>query len=245
MAVTLICPSCGFENKTPGVFCGRCGGRMGVDAAPEFENKKDPVRAFRLTMSFIKTAINLALLVVIVLLLWPMPSTPIEANEDAALKFNKLVEQFIEAGQKQGTAVHVFNEADINNYIAWHVQQDQSAVAGTGYRMKIRSAQFSLQPGRVTINILASLGPLKISHTLEGQPAARTGQRLSFTIERARIGHMPMPRMLQDWVATKISDTFSAMERDRLALNHVFRLALNHVLQMDPIDGKVRVVIGR
>lgn len=237
MAVHLICPSCGFENKTPGVFCGRCGARMGVDAAPAFENKKDPVRAFRLLMSFIKTAINLALLVVIVMLLWPMPSEPIEANEDAALKFNKLVEQFVEAGQKQGTAVHVFSEADINNYIAWHVQSDLSAVTGTGYRMKIRTAQVTLQPGHVTIHILAALGPLKISHTLEGQPVVQAGQRMGFAVERARIGHMPMPRVLQGWVAGKISDTFSAMERDRQALNHV--------LQMDPIDGKVRVVIGR
>ena len=237
MAVHLICPSCGFDNKTPGVFCGRCGGRMGIDAAPTFEEKKDPVRALRLTMSFIKTAINLALLVIIVLLLWPMPSEPIDPYREEAVRFDRLVEQFIEAGRKQGTAVTVFNEVDINNYIAWRVQESQSAVGGTGYRMQIRSAELKFQQGRMTINVVAGLGPLKISHMLEGQPLLRAGQPPGFTIERARIGHMPMPKALHAWVATKISDTFSAMQRDRDAINRV--------LQIDPIDGKVRVVIGR
>ncbi len=237
MAIHLICPSCGFDNRTPGVFCGRCGGRMGIDAAPTFQEKKDPVRAIRLVMSFIKTAVNLALLVVIVLLLWPMPSAPVEAYPDSALKFNTLVDQFVEAGRRQGTAVNVFSELDVNNYVAWRVQESGSAAGESGVRMKIRSAQFRFQPGRVTITVVAALGPLRISHTLEGQPRARTGQPLGFAIERARIGHMPMPPALHGWVAAKISDTFSALPRDRDALNRV--------LQMDPIDGKVRVVIGR
>lgn len=239
MPVNILCPSCGFENKTAGVFCGRCGARMGMGGAPTMNEARDPMRFVRGAVTALKLLIRLGLALVIALLLWPVRPPAIEADPDRGKEFNALMDRFSEAGTRQGSAVHVFSEEAINNYLAWRTQDGLAAVEGTGYRMSIRQVHLRLRaaPGRSEINLVAGLGPLRFSHVLEGRFIAERGRPFRMAVERVRLGHMPMPPALHGWMAKKVEGSLGGLERDRAVLDRAARI--------DVDDGRARVTIGR
>ena len=236
MAVHLVCPNCGFENKTGGVFCSKCGGRMGLENAPAFHERKDPVRAFRLVMTFLKTGVNLLLLLVIVLLLWPMPTPPAATHFEDAQKFNERLDKISELARIQGRTDQVLSERDVNNYIAWRVV-DSAGAGGGQIRMSLHAVHVDFKPGALRVITSARIGPVKITHMIEGEPVAGSGRPFYMKVKRARIGYMPLPAFLHPWVASKIESTFSAMDRDRDLLNRTREIRV--------LEDRAALVVGR
>jgi hypothetical protein len=238
MPVHIVCPSCGFENKTAGVFCGRCGSRMGVGGAPTLNEVRDPMRFVRGAMTTLKRLVQLGLAVVIGLLLWPIRPPEIEADAVRGRDLHALLDRFSEAGTRQGSAVHVFPEEALNNYLAWRTEEGLAEMGGTGYRMSIRQVHIRLRalPALSEVNVVAGLGPLRFSHVLEGQFVAGPGQPFRMAVKRSRLGHMPMPTPLHGWMAEKVEGAMGGLDRDRAVLDRAVRI--------DVDDGRARVTIG-
>ncbi|MBP7275002.1 MAG: zinc ribbon domain-containing protein [Kiritimatiellae bacterium] len=236
MATLLICPNCGFENKTGGVFCAKCGGRMGLENAPSFHERKDPVRAIRILMTFVKTAVNLALLLVIVLLLWPMGVPPVGTNFEEAQKFNERLDEISKLARIHGRTDQVLSERDVNNYVVWRVLESGNAGSGQ-IRLKLESVYLDFKPNAIRVVTLARIGPVKITHMIEGVPMAQFGRPFQLKVQRASIGRLPLPSPLHSWVASKIEQTFSALDRDRDLLNRT--------REMRVLEDRAALVIGR
>lgn len=238
MPVHIVCPNCGFENKTAGVFCGRCGSRMGVGGAPTLNEVRDPMRFVRGAMTTLKLLVQLGLAVVIALLLWPIRPPELVPDPDRGRDLHALLDRFSEAGTRQGSAVHVFAEDVLNNYLAWRTEEGLAEMGGSGYSMSIRQVHLRLRapPALSEVNVVAGLGPLRFSHLLEGRFAAGPGQPFRMVVERSRLGHMPMPSVLHGWMAEKVERAMSGLARDRAVLDRAVRI--------DVDDSRARVTIG-
>lgn len=237
MSVSLVCPSCQYENKSPGVFCGKCGARMGIENAPSLAQQKDPLRAMRTFVTVIKSLISLLLAVVIALLLWPIKPTPIDPYDDYAKIFSSQLDKLLDTAVKQGESVTVILEQDLNNYLAWRQRETSAAVEGTGYRMDITQTYIAFHSNTIEVNVVASLGPLRISHMVRGTPVCEPGKPFRIAVESSKIGHMAMPSALSSVVAGKIEGALSTLTRDKMILDHAKLVSV--------IEGKARIVVGK
>ena len=233
MPINLICPQCGFENKTAGVFCSRCGGRMG---APQVHQTREPIRIFHILGVLFRAAIALGIIAVIGLLFWPQSIPEVLVDQPRAERFQQSIKKLVEAAKQKASAVQVIADTDINNYIAWRIADSASAQDSSGVVMDLKGMYVTVTPRDVRAVAVGAFGPIKLSYEVRGRPVVGRN-RFALDVRQARIGHLGLPRMAAGFVAGRIEGIVAGLDEERLVLDNVATAELS--------DGKVRITIGR
>lgn len=232
MPVKVVCPQCGAENRTAGVFCVKCGARMG---APSVQQQREAFPIGRVLSGVARLVVILVLAVVVVLLFWPLKLAETAVDEGRAQKFSTWVGGLERLIQSQGTTANVIGDADINNYLAWRILQTPEAQKPQGMQMGLERVRVEIQPTGVRAVALGGWGPMRLTFDVRGSPTTEGG-RFRLAVREARVGHLKMPRPAHGWVAEKLEQILGGMGRERTVLDHVRRV--------DLADGKARLVIG-
>ena len=220
MAVTVICPQCGFENKAVGVFCTRCGGRMSV-GAPNTKVTREPLRIGR-ALSFIgRSAVLLGLVGAIALMALPQPLPAIDVDRKRAREFNEWLQKVEETLQQGGGVRNAVRQADINNYLAECIAASTARENQSwSLAMSLQQFQIFLQNGTVRAVAVGGFGPLDISFDVTGSPVVRDGH-FALDVSEARIGRLKMPAFARDFVAGKLAGIVGDMRQERYVLDHL------------------------
>ena len=227
MAVTVVCPQCGYENKAVGVFCTRCGGRMGL-GAPTTKVTREPLHLGRALSFVIRSAVLVGLAGAIALLAWPLSLTPLTPDRPHAAEFSAWLQKAEETLQQGGGGVYKgIRQEAINNYIAERIaentaQQSQSWSMG----MSLQQFQIFLEKDTVRAIAVGGFGPLDLSFEIEGAPVVRGGH-FALNLSAARIGHLQMPAFARGFVAGKIAAIVADMQREKFVLDHVKSIELS------------------
>ena len=233
MPINLICPQCGFENKTAGVFCSRCGGRMG---APQVKETKEPIRIFHILGVLLRYVIILAIVIGIGLVFWPQSIPDLMPDRAHAERFQQTIKKLTEAAKQKTPMVQVIADTDINNYIAWRVADSASAQDGSGVVMDLKGLYVTTTPRDIRVVALGALGPIKLSYEARGRPVVGRG-RFALDVRETKIGHFALPGPASGFVLGRIEGIVGGLTDERAALDGIAAAELG--------EGKVRVTIGR
>ncbi len=230
MSIDLVCPQCGHHNRVVGVFCAKCGARMGT---PEIETRAERASAAGLLGGLVRLLFALAVLGVVGLLLWPVRVPVAPAGEGQVESYlGKLagLRDAIEAGH---LTAEVFTEAEINGFLAKRLAGTAGAGEARGLRLALHALHVNVSDRLVTVTVLAGYGPVRLSYQVSGQPVIGTRQ-VTFPLASARVGHLPFPGPAGNWVASKVMQAFTGLEEERFVLDHVE--------QCDLAVGRLRLV---
>lgn len=230
MSLNMICPQCGFENKTIGVFCAKCGVKM---SKPEFKRQRRSWgQGLRVLVSLVRLVIILGLLLALGALLWPVKAPEIFPEPRFIQAFDAKMDRLAEAAEQSRVMAEVFQQEEINHFLAKQVFGESESERGlTG---GLEALVFTLGKDRVGIlEVIRLVGPMQISFQVEGVPEVVDG-RFRLRLTRAQVGHLPLPVKLSGWVAGKIQHAVSGLEREQAVFRRVSRVEL--------VPGKARIV---
>ena len=197
MAVELICPTCGHVNRSTGMFCAKCGGKMGV---PEIRQTRKPIPILPFLRFVIKSIVLLAVLGGAAAVFWPLPVPKGILDTGRAQIVHKTFQNLkahLEARQQGQPAPAsdnsaVFTDDDINQFLAWRIAElAAEASSGSGTTMTLQAVQVRLLPGAVRVVALGQYGPIRLSYEIEGRPT-QPQKLFPMKIHRARLGHFPI-----------------------------------------------------
>jgi len=232
MPVNVVCPQCGMENKTVGVFCVRCGARMG---APTVHQKREAFPIGRYLAGAARLVGILVLAVVVGLAFWPLSVAETTVDEAKARKVAQWVGAMELLIRQQGTTASLLADEDINIYHAWRLQEAVNAGRAQGAQMSLDRIRVEIRGDRVRAVAVGGWGPFRLSFDVRGLPETAAGP-FHLAIREARLGHLKLPRPAHGWVAGKFEQILAGMTRERDVLNHVRRVDLT--------DGKARLVVA-
>ncbi len=232
MPVNVVCPQCGMENKTVGVFCTQCGARMG---APTVHHKREAFPIGRYLAGAGRLLAILVLAAIVGLAMWPLPVAETPADEARARKFAQWVVAMEQLIRQQGTTASVIADEDINNFLAWRLRETPDAGRAQGMQVGLDRIRIEIRGDRVRAVALASWGPLQLSFDVRGLPVTAEGP-FRLAVREARLGHLRLPTPAHGWVAGRLEQVLAGMSRERGILDRVKRAEL--------ADGKARLVIA-
>lgn len=234
MSVDLVCPACGHANKTVGVFCSKCGGRMTQPGLQPAQGGPSPWRALGLVARLVA---GLAVLLVAVLMLWPAPAQapggPDEAAwAEAAGEGLRALERAARSGRP---LAHVFSEEEINAYLAERVRAAAGSGAGGGIALRPSVARVTLTDGRFRFLAVVRYGPVPVAYTVAGRfEEGPEGRRPA--VDSAAAGRLVFPGGTGGWIAGKLRSLLSGLDVERNVLRNASRV--------DLAAGRARVVVG-
>ncbi len=232
MPVHVVCPQCGQENKTVGVFCAKCGARMG---APSVQQRREAFPIGRVLGNLVRLASILVLALIVGAAFWPLEVAETAVDETRAKKLGEWVVAMEKLIQQRGTTASMIGDDDINNYLAWRVRETPEASKPKGMQLGLDRIRVEIRGDRIRAVALGGWGAIRLSFDIRGLPET-SDRAFRLNVREARLGHLKLPGFAHGWVAEKLEQILGGLSRERAVLDHVKRA--------DLADGKVRLVIA-
>lgn len=220
MAVLVICPKCGHPNGRVSMFCAQCGARMGENAVMR---RHDAPSVGRVLGGLVRVLVVLGVALTIGLVVWPLPVSGTVANEAGAKGFRDRL-------AKAGTWIE---QDDINNYLAWRIQDTPAAGAPQAMRIGLEGVRIEILADRVRAVAVGTWGPVRLTFDIRGLPET-SGGAFRLRVGEARLGHLRLPQPAHGWVAGHFETVLSGMVEERKVLDGARRIDLS--------DGKARLM---
>jgi hypothetical protein len=228
---TNICPRCRRPNPLSQVFCSQCGAKLDLSGVRSDDFVQRPGAAIRrIVWVILRGLFQLGLVAVLALMLWP--AAPAGARGGSAKKeqAQDSINLLHSAVQNNLKRLVTINESEVNAYLASLGKRRASSERGSyrkkqGVRLPVDVANMNFREDRVTVLVVASMGPFALSYEVTGAPEAN-GENFSFDVAGARVGHLPLPGPLSGIVAHKVKTVFAPLRDERLLLDRVDRMAV-------------------
>jgi hypothetical protein len=216
MAFDVICGACGNKNPIGRIFCVHCGAKLDLDRSRKAARSSGGlIRALNRGIRFLVAA---ALLIAIIMALRPAVPTGSDGTlQDAQRLRQKL--GLLKGAALDGRAISQnLSELEINGYLAELVTQVQQAESD---RYRLRRINMAMGSGRIVVLLATSIGPMALTYELTGTPSRGADRRFAFALHRVRLGHLPMPGAMGNWLAGRAYSVFSRMEDERDLLDRM------------------------
>ncbi|MGD9783018.1 MAG: hypothetical protein AB7V14_12845 [Kiritimatiellia bacterium] len=213
------CTQCGEMNRLPVVHCKKCGARLDFEAAEAKMKTAGEPTAKELAVRGAKAGVGVALLLVILLILWPGKMARTVGDEMDAKRYRMKGELLLESLNRGLPAQQTIEEKDVNAHLRELVAA-QPPRRGMSGRLEDAGARFF--PGRAEVFVAVGRGPL----TLTAHFRARAdGDRLVVT--GAKAGHLPLPGILGRLYASTQAGLFRQMKNESRILRHLDGAVVN------------------
>jgi len=227
--LTITCSRCGAANALDRVFCFQCGNHLDLLKAEhllQHGGGRWNKRVIRL--------IEIALLAVLALLLWPVPPDGKTGGEADYRQCTLQLQALLDAQRAGRSQSQVFTESEMNAYLSRVLEQRQRMASAEGLQMTLASVKLIILKDMVRVQMLTRFGVVRLSYEIVGRPVLENGV-FTFRTEQARWGHLPAPGPLKNWVAGRMAPVFLGMELERQVVDNVKRL--------DLAEGRVRAIV--
>lgn len=226
MSRQILCEGCGHANPLTTLFCERCGEKLDLSRVTARDFVPGPTtRVFGTLVRLVRWGVLLALVAVLALLLWPVnPTGAAGTREDALSLFNKLVR--LEGAVRQGgERVEVITEAEANGYLAEMVKRTGEDGPSGWRALSLEEINLNFDPDHVNVLIVARWQRVPISYEIRGVPSVRENG-FRFDVERARLGHLPLPGLAASWAVGQVARVFALLEREQRLMERMGGLML-------------------
>lgn len=220
MSSVIECPQCRQGNELGRIFCTRCGTKLDMTRLTHGHmGGRFDLPGFLL--GAVRVGIFLAMLVVLGLLLWPTPlagQRGPEAEVTALLGQRQALVRAVEARQEVKLEA---SELALNAYLDATLKagQRQEAVVGA-WMMRLDAVNVAVQPGVVIVTTLAHWGPLAITWEVSGVPQVAE-RHFALVVKSGRIGHLGLPQVGADWMASRMAVLMNRWGADRELLDQL------------------------
>jgi hypothetical protein len=218
-ANTVRCLKCGHANPITQMFCTSCGAKLDLSSVKKDTIKKERTDIQTLVNS-LRALLRIGLILVLALLLWPVSPEGERGGRQMALSMNRKLESLRAAMASGVPGTIVLEEAEVNAYLASLTRADASEYG----HLPVREAIVQFTGLRMTVTVVAALGPLPLSYQIAGVP--HTDDGFSFETTGARIGHLPLLGPGNRLVSGKIQTVFAGLTNEREMMDRINRIAL-------------------
>jgi hypothetical protein len=202
---------------------------------PAVQHRREAFPIGRYLAGAARLLVILVIAALVGLALWPLSVAETAVDEARARKFAQWVSAMEQLIRQQGTTASVIADEDINNFLAWRLQETPDAGRAQGMQAGLDRIRIEIRGDRVRAVALGGWGPLRLSFDIRGLPVTAEGP-FRLAIREARLGHLKLPKPAHGWVAGRLEQILGGMSRERGILDRVKRAEL--------ADGKARLVIA-
>jgi len=222
MAQNVKCERCGAENELGKLFCVQCGARLSGNVLVKSRPKggRNPLR------TVVRTVCLCAVLAVAGLVFWRAPGQGQIGTRKEALRFDSKAIAIERAIKRQHHISATLHEAEVNSYMKYVVERSAGEKQSSSFsECQITQINFSFSPERFVLVMHLNWGPVPFSYELTGVVNAKdkTGR---VKIETARLGHLPLPGILKNRLATRVLAAFSKLKREQYIIERVLGIRL-------------------
>jgi hypothetical protein len=222
MGVEVTCTQCGHKNPLGRVFCMKCGAKLNLDSLSP-KSMRDSVRGQGGALArLFRWVVTLALLFAIIQILRPVAPSGHNGSAQDALRLRQKLGLLKGAALDGRAASQRISEVEVNSYLAELVQSAMGGSSSDLYRL--RTVNVAMENGKITVVLVSSAGPASLSYEMVGTPARTSDRHFLYDVETVRLGHLPMPGPLGQWVAGQAHNVFSKMRDERELLDRMARV---------------------
>ena len=220
MSAQLICQTCGFENDFNRLHCSKCGSRLNFQ---KIEKQHHAVfKASRRGHGFrlmVRLVLFCGLLAALLLMLWPEKpqgsvGTAADADQYAARMF-----QLEEGIKRRQSTVQIFQEREVNAYLAKLIEHNQAAANEQKRRMSLTGINLKVRDADLVAVVTVRQGSVYFTYSLYLTPSVVDG-KVVFQVDRFAWGHLPIPVYARDWLVRRIVEMFAGLKSERTVLDH-------------------------
>jgi hypothetical protein len=208
------------------MFCTRCGTKLDLSSL----TRSSSGRAFdlpRFLRGAVRVTIFLALLVLLLLLIWPTTLAGQRGKDEDVAALLGQRQALTRAVQDKQEVKLELSEAALNAYLAATLKvahSNEEAVAA--WMMRLAELHVALQPGVLTVTTLAHWGPLAITWELSGIPKVADGH-FALEVKSGCIGHLGLPQAGAEAMAARVAALFNRWGTDRALLDQLASVAVD------------------
>ncbi len=173
-------------------------------------------------MRLVRLVVLVALMALVGMMLWPVePAGVVGSEADAGVYYEKTL-HLEESLRRQRQVRVVIEESEINGYLQALMKHSESqGEQPSRTRLAPKDVNVSFTADHFVVHILAGWGPARLSYELTGRPADLSSTGFRIQVDRLRVGHVPMPVGVKDWLARRLLAVFDRLERERYILDRV------------------------
>lgn len=207
------CAKCGEMNRLPGVHCKKCGAKLDFKAAEKRMMRADGWGGHQIR-NFIRMVVAVALLLIILLMIWPGQMTRTTGEEIDARRYRMKGELLIDALNRGVSETRVIEEREINAHLAEVVASQPAAKGGLSPVVEDVGARFFA--GRAEAFIAVRRGPFTLTGHFFAEP-----QGSKLVVTGAKAGHLPLPGLLGRLYAGSVGGVFRQMRNESRILRNL------------------------
>lgn len=217
MPIEIKCGQCGFANPLGRMHCVKCGAEI-RPSEDRVVRRGESGGAARFVFRLVRIAVFLALLAAVVLMLRPVapggqdggPQDAIRARQKLGLLKGAVLDGYANSQR--------LSEAEINGYLADLLEKTSS---GSASSLKLRKVNFALNDPTVALVLVSDLGPATLTYEITGELTRGADRKCGFAVQTVRLGHLPMPGGLGDWLSARAFVVFSRLREERTLLDQM------------------------
>ncbi len=208
------CAQCGEMNRLPTIHCKKCGAKMDFRSAEQkILGQEPPTWGERLRGMF-KVALILVLGVALLLAIWPGQMIREVGEAVDARRYRLKAELLVDSLDRGIPASQVITEMEINAFLREQVAA-QPAPQGWSAVLEDMGARFG--EGRAELFVSIARGPVTLTTHLWAVP-----QGGGLVVQRARIGHLPLPGILgRMYARTRTGSLLEPFRNEARILRHL------------------------
>lgn len=224
MAREIQCGHCGGKNRLTAIVCVDCGKKIDFsEIRPEdFHDGKGGV--FRFLGRVLYTCVYLGLILCVGLCLWPRTATGVTGDEVAQREGRMKIARLYDAAENGIDFTTGVEEHEINAYLASLLKESSGNVEESGVA-DLDSVNLDISDGSLKVVAMASFRFLKVSYLVDGMPEVGT-HGFVFPVQRAELGHLPLPGPAKAWIVRRIETIFEGLDPEHRILDQTAAFAL-------------------
>ena len=222
------CTKCGEMNRLPVVHCKKCGARLDFETAEKhMKDASEPTLKEKLRAAC-RLAVACALLLIVVLLIWPAHMSRTCGDEMDAKRYRLKGELLIYALNRGMPASQVIEEKEINAHLREMLAAQPAARGGLSASLGDIGARFFA--GRAEVFVAIRRGPLTFTGTFTAKP-----QRTALVVTGAKAGHLPLPGIVGRLYANTQAGLFRQFKNESRIVRHLDGASIN--------DGSIELLV--
>lgn len=232
MAIRIECSKCGFQNELGRVFCSSCGQKLNLqDTSMTDLNARREVDYGKWIRVLLMGVLILSVGGLAGAILWPVKAPPVFFEAAGSVQIPIKAKAARTALSYNREIKIDLTEAELNGFLT---ERAKSRKAGK-LVIDLKTGQFDLYAGFdwVPTTNIAWLAKVKIPVTMDMRAGFQAGVLM---IERARIGHLPLPGSSKNVVIDYFGSLFSDITGEKRVVSFLKNVAIE--------DTKVTLVLA-
>ena len=222
MAVHVTCPQCKQQIPFGRLFCTYCGAKLEL-TPDKVSSRTTAGEAFESLKKWVSRLVSLIVVAAAIgVFFWPVPPQGEIGSTAQAVSCEQRISTVRTRLLNGIIFSDGFSEAEVNAELKARLAKLANPDAGAGFVLK--EVNIAFRPKKAIVFTRLSLaGKADITYEIEGEPVT-SPRGYQFNVASVRIGHVPMPSFLNEFLSDRALNVFSEMRAERDLLSKIKKI---------------------